>query len=112
MSRYQRSLLAQFRSGIMPLHVEKGRWQNKPLAECTCKLCNLDCVEDEFKFLCICDLYSVHRNALFGRVTTKNAEFPNLSTEDKFIYLLRFENKEVAKYLELAFETRKARLFQ
>ena len=112
MSRYQRSLLAQFRSGILPLHVETGRWQNKPWAERTCKLCNLECVEDEFHFLCICDLYNVDRNNLFERVGTKNPEFSILPMEDKFIYLLRFENKEVAKYLELAFETRKTNIFQ
>ena len=112
MSRHRRSLLAQFRSGILPLHVETGRWQNKTWTERTCTLCSLNCVEDEFHFLCICELYTVHRNALFERVAVKNADFSILSMEDKFSYLLSFENKEVAKYLELVFDTRKAQVYQ
>ena len=112
MSRQQRSLLAQFRGGILPLHVETGRWQNIPWEERTCKLCNQNCVEDEFHFLCNCDLYIAHRNSLFDKVTGKNLEFATLSTEDKFLYLLKFENREVARYLERAYDMRKTCIYQ
>ena len=94
MSRQQRSLLAKFRGGILPLHVETGQWQNVAWEDRLCKLCNQNCVEDEFHFLCICELYNHQRISLFEKV-------------DKFIYLLKFENKEVAKYLEFAYNIRK-----
>ena len=32
--------------------------------------------------------------------------------EDKFIYLLKYENKEVAKYLESAYDMRKSHIFR
>ena len=112
MSRHQRSLLAQFRGGVLPLHVETGRWQNKPLEDRMCLICNEDYIEDEFHFLCVCERYSFYRNALFTKVLDKNHEFGALSMEDKFIYLLRYENREVAKYLEYAYNMRKTHIYQ
>ena len=112
MSRQQRSLLAKFRGGVLPLHVETGRWQNTPWENRICRVCNQNCVEDEFHFLCICESYNLHRNVLFHRVTVKNADFATFSDEDKFIYLMQFENKEVARYLELAYDQRKTYIYR
>ncbi len=50
MPRHERSLLVQFRSGTMPLRIETGRWQGKPLQERLCLVCNTGIVEDEFHF--------------------------------------------------------------
>jgi len=111
MSRQQRSLLAKFRGGILPLQVETGRWQNVAWGDRICKLCNQNSVEDEFHFLCTCELYNDQRISLFEKVTAKNAEFAIFSLEDKFIYLLKFENREVAKYLERAYHLRKTCIY-
>ena len=47
MNRKCRSYLAQFRSGILPLEIEIGRWQNKNVEDRICKLCDDYEVEDE-----------------------------------------------------------------
>ena len=52
--KYQRSLFAQFRGGVLPLQVEIGRFRKIPLEERLCNLCDMGQVEDEFHFLCIC----------------------------------------------------------
>ncbi len=48
MSRRERSLLAQFRFGILPLEIEVGRYRNKPFAERKYPFCAE--VEDEIYF--------------------------------------------------------------
>ena len=72
MQKYNRSLLCQFRIGILPLNIETGRYKNikdnvtgrfrklRP-EERICDVCNLNETEDEFHFLCICPLYSYER---------------------------------------------------
>ena len=43
----------------------------------------------------------------------KNDEFASISMQDnKFIYLLKYENKEVAKYLESAYDILKSHIFR
>ncbi len=49
--RKQRSLLAQIRFGILPLHIEMGRFRSLNLKERTCKICNSQEIEDEFLLL-------------------------------------------------------------
>ena len=62
MLRSHRSLLAQLRSGILPLRLETGRFQNirdentghfqkLKVEERVCTLCNLNCIEDEIHFV-------------------------------------------------------------
>ena len=53
-NRYKRSILAKFRSGILQLRIESGRYSNTKVEERLCELCNLNEVEDEFHFLCKC----------------------------------------------------------
>ena len=68
-SKIQRSILTQFRLGILPLNIEKGRHKNtvdpkgnirkqKP-EEWVCTLCSTGSPEDEFHFLYDCMCYSV-----------------------------------------------------
>ena len=49
-TKYQRSLFAQFRSGILPLEIEFGRYRNIDLSERICKLCNeINLILNRFK---------------------------------------------------------------
>ena len=50
MHRRHRSLFAQFRLGILPLYIETGRYDNTPVANRICKLCDFRAIEDEFHF--------------------------------------------------------------
>ena len=56
LEKSDRSLLAQFMCGILQLRVESGHFINLKLNErlCQTQLCDLNCLEDEFHFLCIC----------------------------------------------------------
>ena len=85
MSKRKRSLLAQLRLGILPLHIETGRYTNKPLEERICTLCNSDEIEDEFHFLLKCDLYLEPRKNLLSTVNSLYPHFSNL-TENEQLY--------------------------
>ena len=65
MSRQRRSLMAQFRLGILPITVETGRFRNIPLQDRKCTICDLNEVEDEKHFLCICPVYNDIRSTLY-----------------------------------------------
>ena len=56
-SKFKRSIFCQFRSGILPLVIETGRYRNVPADERLCEICNLNLVEDEIHFLCFCPRY-------------------------------------------------------
>ncbi len=99
MSRQQRSLLAQFRSGILPLQIENGRWWNIPVMERLCTMCSLNVVEDEYHFLCVCSAYCSLRDILYNEAKVSNTEFEGLTSDEKFIYLMQAESKAVSKYL-------------
>ena len=40
MSRQERSILAQLRCGVLPLHIEIGRFRNIPREKRTCSMCH------------------------------------------------------------------------
>ena len=48
--KMHRSLLAQFRAGMLPLSVEVDRYRNIPMEERLCTLCDDNIVEDEILF--------------------------------------------------------------
>ena len=81
LNREKRSLVAQLRSGILPLQVEVGRWQGIPVEERICPGCNLNQVEDECHFLFKCNNYDVERRSLY---TKQSDDFENLSMSNKF----------------------------
>ena len=39
-------------------------------------------------------------------------EFASLNAQEKFVYPLRYENREVAKYLEKVYDNRKYHLYE
>ena len=97
MQHCHRSVLAQFRSGILPLCIETGRYNNTPEELRICILC-----ED-----------NVHvnndlRTVFFADVKYECATFDLLSTDNKF-KLLMSENivKVTAKFLYNAFQRRR-----
>ena len=110
MSRQQRSLLAQLRCGILPLHIESGRFQNKKDAisgqhrklkinERTCKICKYDYIEDELHFVCICEAYSVYRKKMYDKIICKFKDFLALSDNEKFISIMKNEIKLLSMYI-------------
>ena len=102
-TRSQRSLLAQLRMGILPLHIETGRYFRKPLVERLCLLCDQNLVEDVYHFLCQCPLYQVERRTLCNYIPNFESLVPN----EQFIKLMTCETKFLAKYVENCWSKRK-----
>ncbi len=44
-------ILAQIRSGILPLRIETGLWKNDSIEDRVCLVCDENIVEDEYHFL-------------------------------------------------------------
>ena len=61
--------------------------------------CNLDDVEDEKHFLCICQVYDGERYLMYEKVMEKKCNFVNLSTEMKFKYLVTHEYKLLGAFI-------------
>jgi hypothetical protein len=104
LSRRRRSLIAQIRIGILPLHIETGRFRNLKVEERTCQICKQNEIENEFHFICICNIYTHFRNEMYNKIN--NTDFVDMSDKDKFIYLMKNNWKEVSQYMELAWNKR------
>ena len=120
MLRSHRSLLAQLRSGILPLRLETGRFQNirdentghfgkLKVEERVCTLCNLNCIEDEIHFVLVCPKYAQIRSPLLDLLLQKYDHLVDLSNLDKLSFLINYEFKLLARYLYDAWNIRKSK---
>ena len=75
----KRSLLSQFRCGILPLATETGRYQQIPSNERYCTICDENAIEDEIHFLCTCIFYSKLRDTLFHNINSIKPTVVNIS---------------------------------
>ena len=98
-SRYQRSLMAQFRLGILPLEIEVGRYRNIPLGNRVCQMCAANVVEDEIHFLCECASYSEYRSILFSNAELRDPNFSTFDLIDKFVHIMSNHQKSAIKLL-------------
>ena len=119
--KYKRSIMAQFRLGILPLNIETGRYKNitddkgnirkeKP-EERICTLCSLQITEDEFHFLFDCECYTSLREIFFSDIVSENSNFQNLSKNCKLEFLMKNCIKKLCNYLWVSWEKRKELLF-
>ena len=91
LTRFQRSLLAKLRLGILPLRLETGRFVGEDVTQRICKICNTQ-VEDEEHFLFKCNYYTEERNSFLLSLNLNNTDdFLQNNTESKLQYL--FVNK-------------------
>ena len=93
MPKFKRSLFAQFRTGVLPLHIETGRYhltkdpksktyRKLNVEERTCLICNMNSVEDEIHFLCHCPMYEEQQKLLFTKITQVYKDFLNMPNEN------------------------------
>ncbi len=96
MLRRRRSLLAQLRLGILPLHLERGCFRNKKkqVEDRICLICNLQYVENEEHFICVC--------------TTSSH---GLSNENKLVHLVKHKWREISIFIEKAWVKRKQKFY-
>ena len=110
LSRKIRSLIAQFRSGTLPLNIEVGRFRNIPVENRTCFSCT-DKVEDEFHLLCECVMYDDLRVSMFQKISLSSPMFLDLEIFDKFIEICNNYQIDLGKFLIKAMDRRTAFLF-
>ena len=51
----------KFRLGILPLHIETGRYTNTPIDQRICKICDFGEIENEYHFIMTCPEYESAR---------------------------------------------------
>ena len=121
LSKHKRSLLAQFRLGILPLNIETGRYKNiidnegnirkqKP-EERLCSLCSSGAVEDELHFLFDCNCYALFRETLFKHAISKNSNFMNQTKISQIEFLMNRDVNKLCSYILLSWECRKELLY-
>ena len=107
-NRGHRSVLSQFRCGILPLSIEVGRYTNTPLEDRVCELCENGVLEDECHFLLECEVYRDLRAQLLSKVITLAPEYCFLSNTEKLSLLLSDTHiKDTAKFLYEAYYRRR-----
>jgi chemotaxis regulatin CheY-phosphate phosphatase CheZ len=81
LKKYERSLVCQFRSCILPLRIDIDRYIGKPVEQRICRLCPSNEVEDEKHFLLQCAVYTSFRTNIFGDILLSQ-DFFNLTNQN------------------------------
>ncbi len=112
MSRRQRSLVSQLRSGILPLAIETGRWRGQKLEERVCQICNSSTVEDEIHFVFLCNVYDLERQNFFSNIKDAPVNWQNFTYNEKLKLFMNAVNVvNFSKYLSSIYEKRRSILF-
>ena len=78
------------------LRIERGRYEGLKVEDRICNTCTCYLnIEDEFHFFMICSPLDNCRAKYFNIIKRLYTNFENLSTKDKFIWLLSCEDKEI-----------------
>ena len=114
MKKCNRRALALFRSGCAPIGIETGRYNNTPLHDRMCNLCNMNYIEDEFHCFIICPTYNDIRSLFLIDMFKCNPSFTNLSHNDKFNFVMSDGNHccRVAKFANQIFTLRQSVLYK
>ncbi len=65
LSRPIRSVVTKLKIGVLPLHLETGRWKDTPLEYRFCRVCDDDLLESEMHFLMQCDALIEERSDMY-----------------------------------------------
>ena len=93
-NRRHRSMMAQFRCGILPLRVETGTFMSIPQEYRLCLLCDTPNTEDVTHFLFHCKFYTDNRKDLFSYAESKVGDFRTLDIQTKFQILMSTDSME------------------
>ena len=106
LSKRKRFAVAQFRSGILPLSIETGRFRGVEINNRICPVCS-QMVEDEFHFLMQCPAYQDLRATMFNRIACDYAYFVKMDDLERFIFANINYQSLIGTYLLTAIERRK-----
>ena len=91
--KFQRSIFAQLRVGILPLEIEVGRYYRIKVENRICKLCKED-IEDEIHFMCKCKSLKEIRDKYFLLLNT-----PKETCIEQFIFIMNNASKMTVKFV-------------
>jgi hypothetical protein len=103
-----RSILAQFRTGVLPLRIETGRFTSPytHLESRICEICNRE-IEDEKHFLFRCPFYNIDRMKLFKDLNMNmTCDDTNYDVILKFIFNDSNSLRKTAQFIESSFAKR------
>ena len=101
--REHRSILAQIRSGTLPLKIETGRFMGIKLDDRLCTVCDEGIVEDEKHFLLECNRYNDERSVFLNKLGILEVDNPNNLLKKLFSDSCR----QLARYSALIYNVRK-----
>ena len=105
LSSKERSMTAQIRMGVLPLHLETGRYRNTPVHQRFWFNCT-NIIEDECHFIFHCPLYNEFRSKLMAYVYN-NGSVMSASDEENMKMLCLIYCRQFAKFLCNAFDKRR-----
>ena len=106
-----RSFIAQITCGILPLHIETGRYIGIDRNKRVCKICNSNTEEDEIHFIFVCPKYATSRKLFFGKITKYCPEFESYNTNDKLKKAFQYP-LYIGKFIKEAFYIRQSTIYQ
>ena len=109
MYKNERSIMCQFRSGVLPLRIETGRFIGEKLNQRVCRFCNTDVVEDEKHFLFHCALYNKLRTTYSADIFTHDY---GGTLDDKLVYAMTNHPRMLAKFLVHAYLLRRKYMYK
>ena len=111
--RRQRSLVSQFRCGILPLKVETGRYHQIPREFRLCIFCQNNDIEDEIHFFFHCNFYATLRFEYMEKIFDIYPRFPDLDENEKLkICMNSVLIKDTARFITDCVDKRQKFLYQ
>ncbi len=110
--RYERSLLAQLRYGVLQIRLETGRYQNESRANRVCRICNGGVLEDQQHFVLECPAYSIRRGIFIAKVKEKIVDWDTLNSNEKFIQMFKEQPRILARFVKDIFVYRKSLIYR
>ncbi len=111
LDRYDKSLLSQFRYGILPIEIETGRYKRINREDRTCTLCNTGEVEDQLHFALYCPVNNDIRSDFVNKCRERVVGWDLLTDVGKISTLFSEQPRLLGKYVKKAFLHRKNLLF-
>ncbi len=108
--KYERSLLAQLRCGILPLRVETGRYVGEPVIERLCRFCQSAEIENETHFIITCTHYHALRITTFGTII-EDTVFSHMTPDEKLVYIMKNHVRKLSKFIVKAYLHRRNSLY-
>ena len=113
LSRRQRSLVVEFKVGMLPLGIEVGRFTDTPIENRLCCICEDALLEDEYHFFLYCEgLKDIRSKHFEGTTYLEDVSNPTVKVELCKLLLNGHNLRKTARSLEEMFDERLKLLYK